>query len=255
MYAKERQQKIVELISDKNQVSVKELCEVFHASPGTIRNDLSYLESLDLLDRTHGGAISVTKIGFERRTLDKVIKHLDEKIAIGRVAANLVADGDVIAVDTSTTTLEMVKCLRSKQDITIVTNDLVIASLVEDFPNVNLLFIGGFIRKGYNCSLGPQAISALSEIHVDKTFLACNGISIEHGITTPNADMAQYKKKIIAISKEVILLSDSSKINKTCFMHIVPISSIDLLITDNYISKKDQEEFKIAGLEIEIVTA
>jgi DeoR family fructose operon transcriptional repressor len=252
MYAEERQQKILELINTKNKVSVKELCELFNASPGTIRNDLTTLERMDLLDRTHGGAISIVKSGFERRTLDKVVKHKEEKVSIGRTAAALVEDGDVIAVDTSTTTLEMVRFLKHKEDLTIVTNDIVIASLLEDYPNVMVMLIGGIIRKGYNCSLGPQTISALSEIRVDKTFLACNGVSVKHGVTTPNADMAQFKRKIIEIASEVILVCDSSKINRTCFMQIAPIADINLLITDKHILKKDLDDFQLAGLAVSV---
>lgn len=252
MYAEERQQKILELLNTKEKVSVKELCDLFDASPGTIRNDLSALEKLDLLNRTHGGAINISKIGFERRTLEKVVKHKEEKIAIGRAAAKLVEDGDVVAVDTSTTTLEMVRFLKNKENLTVVTNDLVIASLLENFPNVMVMFIGGIIRKGFNCSLGPQTIGALSEIRVDKTFLACNGISVEHGITTPNADMAQFKKKLIGIANKVILLSDSSKVHRTCFIQVAPLSSIDLWITDSHIPEEDFNNFKLSGLDIVI---
>jgi len=254
IYAKERQQKILELINTKSKVSVKELCKLFEASPGTIRNDLTTLEKMDLLDRTHGGAISVVKIGFERRTLDKAVKHKEQKVSIGRAAAELVEDGDVIAVDTSTTTLEMVRFLKNKQDLTIVTNDIAIAALLEEYPNIVVMLIGGIIRKGYNCSIGPQAISALSEIRVDKTFLACNGISVQHGITTPNADMAQLKRKLIEIAREVVLLCDSSKINRTCFMQVAPVTSIELFITDSQISEEDLTSFQISGLNVMVAS-
>jgi DeoR/GlpR family transcriptional regulator of sugar metabolism len=252
MYAQERHKIILEILNKKQSVSVRELCSLLNTSATTIRNDLSILEKKDLLDRTHGGAINVFRSGFERITSDKVVKHKKEKEAIGKFASTLVQDGDVIAVDTSTTTIELIKNLRDKERLTIVTNDLVIATMVEHFPHVVLMFIGGIIRKGYNCAVGPQAIEALSDIWVDKAFIACNGFTVQYGISTPNSDMAQYKKKLIENSSQAIVLCDSSKIGHSSFIKVASIDELDHVVTDAEISKESYEEIEATGLRIDI---
>jgi len=252
MFAKERKQQIIELVNRKNKVSVQELCETFSMSVGTIRNDLKELEKLDLLSRTHGGAISISKIGFERITSEKLVKHQREKKAIARVAAELVEDGDTIAIDTGTTTMEFVRLLNKKRNLTVVTNDLAIAVLIEDFPHTTVMFIGGIIRKGFHCALGPQSISMLKEIRVDKTFLAGNGIHVKSGITTPDVDTAQLKKELIGIAEKVYFLCDSSKINRAGFIQVAQLDQIDMLITDGLISEQETSEFELAGLNVRI---
>ena len=250
MFAEERKQQIIELIRQKRKVSVKELCKRFGTSPGTIRNDLSELEKLDLLNRTHGGAISASKIGFERRSQEKAVKCHEEKLAIARIAASYVEDGDTIALDTGTTTVELAKELSDRENLTVVTNDLVIAMLMEDFPHTNILFIGGMVRKGFHCAVGPPSINALSEIRVDKTFLAGNGLTAASGVTTPDVDTAHLKRELISIADQVILLCDSSKIGRSSFIQIAALDQIDLLITDEYITKESLEVIQSAGLEV-----
>lgn len=252
VFAEERKQQIVDLIHQKKKVSVKELCERFGTSSGTIRNDLKELEKMDLLSRTHGGAISVSKIGFERRTIEKVVKHQKEKAAIAKLAMDFVEDGDTIAIDTGTTTLEFAKLLDKRYNLTVVTNDFGIALLLENYSNITVMFIGGMIRKGFHCALGPPSIKALSEIRVDKTFLAANGISVKSGITTPDVDTAQIKRELIKIANEVFLLCDSSKIGRSSFMQIAGFEQINLLLTDANISEGMLKELKDAGLETRI---
>ena len=118
---------IVELINKEIKTTVANLCEKFSVSPATIRNDLRELELAGLLKRTHGGAISNRKASFELNSYQKEVENLEKKAAVAKAAIQYVQDGDIIAIDTGTTTLELAKLLVGRRNITVVTNDLEIA--------------------------------------------------------------------------------------------------------------------------------
>ncbi len=250
MFAEERRQHIVELIGRKKKVTVRELCERFGASSGTIRSDLDALEELDLLSRTHGGAISTAKTGFERKAIEREMKQQAEKSAIAAYALTLVEDGDTIALDTGTTTLQLARMLTHRQGLTVVTNDLAIAMLLETNPGVTVLFIGGQIRRNFHCAVGPAALTALADIRVDKAFVAANGVSTEGGLSTPDIDTAQIKREWIRIADEVVLLCDSSKIGRTSFMRFANLQEVDLLVTDSHLPGGMKTLLEESGLQI-----
>ena len=134
LFAEERKGQILELLRQKSKLLVPELCDYFDVSPATIRNDLRDLENERKLKRTHGGAISLEKTSFELDSRHKEIRNMEQKRQIAACAAKLIEDGDTIILDTGTTTLELAKCLSGKRDLTIVLNDIEIASLLRNPP-------------------------------------------------------------------------------------------------------------------------
>ena len=233
LFAEERKGQILELLRQKSKLLVPELCDYFDVSPATIRNDLRDLENERKLKRTHGGAISLEKTSFE----------LDSR-QIAACAAKLIEDGDTIILDTGTTTLELAKCLSAKRDLTIVLNDIEIASLLEESTQANLILIGGTLRHGFHCTVGPMAVSYLSELNVDKVFLSSNAVSLDRGFTTPDFNQAEVKKTMIQVASEVIMLSDSSKFGKLSFTQFAALSDIDKLITDKGIDPQAAEQLR-----------
>jgi DeoR family fructose operon transcriptional repressor len=253
LFAEERKMKILEILNKNSKIVVPELCEYFGVSPATIRNDLRELEDSGLLKRTHGGAIKNIKARHELDTLQKQVKNLAEKQAIAKRAIELVEDGDTIAIDTGTTTLEFAKLLTSKEQITVVVNDVKIASYLEYNTNASIILIGGLIRRHYNCTVGHMATDALKGLNVDKAFMATNGISIKRGLTTPDMGQAEVKKAMMDIASEIIVLCDSTKIENMAFVQFATIDRVDRLITDNQIDDRDLNEFKILGIEMDVV--
>ena len=157
LFAEERKGQILELLRQKSKLLVPELCDYFDVSPATIRNDLRDLENERKLKRTHGGAISLEKTSFELDSRHKEIRNMEQKRQIAACAAKLIEDGDTIILDTGTTTLELAKCLSGKRDLTIVLNDIEIASLLEESTQANLILIGGTLRHGFHCILSFRA--------------------------------------------------------------------------------------------------
>lgn len=250
MFAEERRNAIVEMINKQKKATVQELCDKYTASPGTIRTDLQVLEDNGLLKRTHGGAISINRSSFEQTTVEKDILHFDEKKSVARAAVNLIDDGDTIVIDTGTTLMELAKLLYQKKNLTVVTNDLKIAMELDKFDSITVNMIGGTVRHNYQCTYGPQAIEDLSNIYVDKTFLATNGFSIEAGITTPDISTAEIKKQFIKIAGETHLLCDSSKFGRICFKKIADISDLKSVITDRKANPEQIRQIQDQGVHV-----
>jgi DeoR family fructose operon transcriptional repressor len=250
LFAEERQERILQLLKDNRKIMVPELCKAFSVSPATIRNDLRELESTGLLRRTHGGAITANKAGFELNSHQKEIKNISDKRAIARRAAEFIVEGDTLAIDTGTTTLEFVKQIVHIRGITIMTNDIMIASYMEEHSDATVILIGGVLRRNFHCTTGPIACKYLEGFNVDKAIMATNGITIRRGLTTPEINQAEVKKAMIETATEVIVLSDSSKIGVCGFVQFAPLTSIHKLVTDDGISEEDVNEMTGMGIEV-----
>lgn len=234
LFAAERKQAILHRLRKQSKITVAELCEAFHVSPVTIRGDLRELESDGALKRTHGGAITAGKASFEAVSSFKETEHLEEKCRIAANAELLIEDGDTIVLDTGTTTLELAKRIVNKRNLTVVTNDLKIASYLETYSeDSNIIMVGGLLRRGFHCTVGAMAADALANLNADKAFMATNAYSPEKGFTTPSIDQAEIKKLLMRISSEVIILMDSSKVGKVSFVKFADCSNIDKLICDD----------------------
>jgi DeoR family fructose operon transcriptional repressor len=249
MFTQERREKICELIADRKTLTVNELCDLLAVSAATIRADLRDLDREGLLLRTHGGAIERSRTSFEQVTSKRGGKNLAAKRAIAQAALPFIEADDTIILDTGTTTRELARCLATIPRLTVVTNDLDIAALLEDSPDVELVLLGGILRKGYRCTFGAEALRALDNLRVDKAFIATNSLSSKVGATTPNLHHAQVKKAMIAIARQVILLCDSSKIGRESFARFATAEQIDLLITEQ-ISRSARTAFENHGMEV-----
>lgn len=255
IFAEERKNRILQLLNENSKLLVPDLCEYFKVSPATIRNDLRELEGNGLLKRTHGGALSNHKARYEPDAYEKEVSMLNEKRAIARFAVDLVEDGDTIAIDTGTTTLEFAKLLSDKKGITVVTNDVDIARLLEQNSDANIIVIGGTLRRNFHCTVGPIAVRLIDELSVDKVFVGANGITLEKGLTTPDINQAEVKKAMIQISDEVVVLCDSSKFGNRAFAQVAPVTAVHRVITDNKIDERDLKSFQSQGIQIDVVNA
>lgn len=147
MFAEERQEKLLSILREKRKVAVSEMCEVFNVSGATIRADLRQLEEAGMLTRTHGGAVLRTRASFEQASDMREVVNLTAKERIGQRAAALVEDGDIIVLDTGTTTLHIARHIRDRQNVTVVTNDYQIARELEASPTIQIILLGGIVKK------------------------------------------------------------------------------------------------------------
>ena len=255
LFAEERQRIILGKLEKESKVLVQDLADFFSVSQATIRTDLKELENAGALIRTHGGAIPMLRVGFEQNTKQKQVTHIKERQKIAEAGLNYVRDGDTIAIDTGTTTYEFAKLLQTKNDLTIVTNDLLIASLLEDITGFNIIMLGGRIRQGFHCTLGSMVLEQISDINVDTAFICGNAFNLERGFMTPTIEHAEIKKRMKNIATKSIMLMGSHKIGSLSLYTFAGLSDIDVWITDSGISGEASKEIRAAEENLELIIA
>lgn len=250
----ERRRRILEIIQESGSRSVTELCDVFDVSEMTIRRDLRDLDREGLLRRVHGGAVSNLGRSYEPPYTVRSTRNDEKKRAIGRRAAELVLDGDSIALDIGTTTLEVAHALQGKRNLTIITASLPIANeIVSNLSltsDVRLILTGGIVRSGELSMIGHIAARTYADFHVDKAFIGVGGMSLADGVTEYNLEDALVKKPLLENSQQRIIVADSSKIGRTTFTSVAPLALVNTLITDSDIRREALKSLQDLGIEV-----
>lgn len=250
-----RRARILEEIEAKGEVSVKELSKRFKISEVTIRNDLEHLEKQNMLIRARGGAIKIkfSKTDFESSVTGKKTEFQKEKQRIARAAVALIEEGDTIVLDSGTTTAEIARNLEQFSDLTIITNDLSIASILAGYEQFNVFMPGGVLRKKTLSLVGVLADENFEKFYCDKLFLGADGFDTNHGLSTPDAEEAHLNQIMIRIARKIIVIADSRKFERRRFAFIGPISHIHTVITDTGIKQEDKLRLEKNGVEVIVV--
>jgi len=249
----DRRAKIIDEIENNGIVKVSDLSIKFGVSDVTIRNDLVQLEKKNILIRAHGGAMKFQRVGVDFELDIKAKKHLIEKQRIGKKAAELIKDGDTIILDSGTTTLQIAKFVSDINDLTIITNSLNIAGQLVDYKNVKVIVPGGNLRRKSLSLIGPIAENSIKNYYCDKVFLGVDGIDTNYGISTPNSEEAYLNNIMINISREVIVVTDSSKFLRKSFAFIAPLSKIDTIVTDKDVPAEEKSALEKSKINFFIV--
>lgn len=253
MLIEERRQHILSLIQKHGRVLVDELSNDLNLSKITIRKDLDYLQSKDLLIRTHGGALPVQAGALSDPTIqEKGEIHHEEKVKIAKAAAALITEGQCIILDSGTTTTEIAREILSFHHLTVITNALNIAADLarSDFE---IVMIGGTLRKNSLSVVGPLAEDVLKEMHADIVFLGVDGFDLEIGLTTPNVLEARVNRAMVKAAQKAVAVCDSSKFSRRSLSLIVGTGEIDHVITDSNLPADQVKAIRDAGIEVTIV--
>jgi DeoR family fructose operon transcriptional repressor len=250
MYAPERQQEILRLARDGGRVDVVSLAEEFQVTAETIRRDLKALDRAGLLRRVHGGAIPAGRLDFEPDLAERETTAADEKDHIAKAAlAELPTEGTLI-LDAGTTVARLAGAVPLEASLTVVTHSLPIAARLADHPGIQLHLVGGRVRHRTRAAVDAWALRAYGEIRADVLFVAANGFSAEHGLTTPDLAEAAVKRAAIAAARRVVLVADSGKHGQEHFARFGDLSDVDLLITDSGLSPEDTAAIELGGTEV-----
>jgi DeoR/GlpR family transcriptional regulator of sugar metabolism len=248
----ERQRKIVELVNQRLSVRVSELSKIFSVTEETIRRDLEKLEKDNLLMRSHGGAVRIDEEQGETSYLEREITNAAEKKAIARQAIQCIESDDQIVLDASTTAWYMAKELPD-MPLTVLTNSIKVAIELSKKEQIKVISTGGILLSQSLSYVGPLAERSLNMYHVNKVFLSCKGVHMEHGLSDFNEMQALLKKQMMEIADEVILMADSSKFGTRAFSHIATLSKIDKIITDYKIDIKTKNQLEEKNIDLTIV--
>ncbi len=243
-----RQQAIIQIMQDNGRVSVRELAAQFAVSEMTIRRDLTTLEAAGCLVRTHGGGTTVGRADFLQRAFPSAAVS-PRKAAIGAAAAALVGPGQTVMVDTGTTALEVARNLPRDAGITVATTSLCVAEELYGEP-LNVLLLGGFMRKEFPSLYGPFTESMLQALHVDILFMGCDGADSEAGFYTADLHVSSLEQAMMRISDRVVVVTESGKVGKRAFARYAVPEEIHTLVTDRALPGKDLKNLEERGVTV-----
>lgn len=245
----------MELLDGQERVTVEELVERFGVSAVTIRGDLDSLAEIGAVVRSHGGALRRVDAPEDVPIAVKETLHHAEKVRIGHAAAQMIADGETIMLDSGTTTLEIARQIRyvKFRSLNVITNALNIAMELAALPHVRLIMIGGILRQRSYSLAGPPAELTVKGLHADRLYLGVDGIDPEIGVMTPDVLEAQLNAQMIHISREVVVVADSSKFQRRSLSIIAKLDAVHKVITDSGTPPETLEALQARGVEV-IVT-
>ena len=241
MLTEERRERILEILRVENRVKVKNLSQSFSVSTETIRRDLEHLENINKLKRTHGGAVKKKNVEVQEYYFQEKKKlNLAQKTFIAKRAAQMVDDGDIIAMGSGSTVLQMVEYLKEKKNLTVLTSSL---PLINSFVslqmkgefNGKLILIGGEINYNSFSAEGKVAENTLDEFSINKAFFSSDGVSLEKGASIFSMAEGGMISSMVKNCETSILMADSSKMGKNQFYRVLPLERFDIIVSDTSI--------------------
>jgi len=234
MIVDERRSKILKIAEELGFVSLQRLVSELGASESTVRRDLEFLDSTGHIQRTRGGAsfLGDSQVDFDtRRRLAS-----SEKQRIARRTVELISEGETVLLDGGTTTLEVARYLVGKS-LQVLTNSLPIAALLMNRPEIELIFIGGYVYPRTGVALGEQSVEALKRLHATRLVMSTGGITAD-GLFNSNALLVETERQMIRAADRVTLVADSSKFGQRALSHLCPLEVVDEIVTDEGVAEE-----------------
>lgn len=252
MYAEERQQAIAQLVTERGRLSVAAIAEQFDVTTETARRDLSVLERMGLVRRVHGGAVPTSSLAViesglgERDRANTAQKELVAKAALDQ----LPPPGGTVLLDAGSTTVRFASLLPRDHRLTVITHAVPIAARLAVHPQIELHLLPGRVRTTTQAAVGADTVAALQELRVDVAFLGTNGITVDHGLSTPDHDEAAAKRAMVGAARRVVCLTDASKVGTDAAIRFAALDEVDVVVTDSSIDAADRAAFEAAGPEV-----
>lgn len=249
----QRRERIQEFMAVRRVVASSELCALLDVSEATVRRDLEWLESEGFLERTHGGAILSHRLQQEPRYASRAHLYAEEKRIIGQAAAALIEDGDIIFINSGTTTTQVIHHIRNSAGVTVVTNNLSAAQELGE-PGFELILLGGLFQPRSISVAGRFAVENLNQIYADKAFIGVDGLSLKHGCTVPMLAEAEVVRVMVERTHgPIAVVADNSKWGVVSNFEIAKIDQIDQLVTDTGLD--DWAHTALSSRSVDIIVA
>jgi DeoR/GlpR family transcriptional regulator of sugar metabolism len=249
----ERHSHIRILVEQRGRVTVPELSARFVVSDATIRRDLEELDSQGWVQRTHGGAVRLERVEREPPIFTRIDSQHLEKGRIGAAAASLVKDGETIFLGSGTTVLEAARCLSQDLRLTVITNSLLIVNVLVERANIELVVIGGMLRRDEHSMVGHVAEQAIGEFRADRVFMGMHAIHPRHGFTSDYLPETMTDRAILGLASQIVILADHTKFGRLSPVLIGPVTAASLIITDQDTPAQDVTDLRELGIELWLV--
>jgi len=250
---------ILHLLLQKGTSSVEDLAAIVATSSASVRRDLIKLEKRGLVHRTHGGVELAGKLTYEPFRFDAAFplreeRFADEKRRIAIAAADMVAEGDTVALSPGTTTTQVARSLRHREGIHLVTSAVNIGMELSSQPNARVTLTGGTIRwPGSFSMVGATAFHSIQKLYFDKVFMGATGIHPEYGLTVIESDEALILAEMARHARQVIAVTDASKIGMIGTNKVCEPAQIHTIITDDSVDSELVEQFRRRHIQVLIV--
>lgn len=246
-----RIQEIEKYIRMNKQCKLEHLCEVFNVSMNTIRRDINELAKNGIVEKVYGGVVINDQIEKKEEALPLYKVEFSEELdKIGEMAASLVNDGDIILIGSGTTTYHMIRYLKDKKNLTVITNNILVITQALNYHNFRLVVLGGDVQRDTYSIVGLDSPDLLQNLNAHKVFIGASGISVDSGATNSAFFEAQIKQAMVKASNQTILLLDHNKFDKVSLYTFLDPQDIDIFITDQKPNEKYTNYFSENNIKV-----
>ncbi len=232
MLAIERRREILARLAANGKVIVSELAKDFDVTEETIRRDLEKLDKEGLASKTYGGAVSTRFSAVDLPYNVREGVNVEQKQAIADKLCDIIQDGERIMADSSSTALYIIKKIKEKKNLTIITNSVKILLELAEKSDWTVLSTGGVLKKGALSLTGSSAEKMIRSYHVDTSICSCKGLDISLGVTDSNENDAQIQQAMLDSAERRILAVDSNKFDNKSFVKVCSAADVDIIVTD-----------------------
>jgi len=255
MFREERLQNIIEILNESGRVTVLDLKDKYQVSAMTIRRDLITLEGRGLIERTHGGALpsDETRNRIEPPIIERMNVMAEEKKRIAVWVADNIESGETIFLGSGTTTIYVARELIIRDDITVVTNSVPILHELSNNSNMNVITVGGFLRRSELSLIGVFAEPVLKNIRVNKVIAGMRGIHPLYGFSCEHPEELMTDRMIFRLSDTIVIVADHTKIGQVATNRVAPIDQATLIITTIEAQQSHIKNIQEQGVEVIMV--
>ena len=252
MFPTERRDKILDHLRQRRTCSTSELSKSLQVSEVTIYRDLTTLDRRGLVTRVRGGAVSINHGNFQPQIELRMNVKKQEKMEIAKKAIHFIKEESSIFLDHSSTCIYLAMQILSQphQHLTVVTNSVKILNILEENSRIDVISTGGTLQRKWSALAGPITLGSLSGMNFDQIYVSCGGLSIERGLMTSFAFIADILRRVSKVTREINLLADSSKFSKVGTFSIMPITQMTRVITDKKLENHVAKNYRDIGVEL-----
>ncbi|MCW2641888.1 MAG: DeoR family transcriptional regulator [Dactylosporangium sp.] len=250
MNAEERQHRILSMARRDGDVDVAKLAADLAVAPETIRRDLRQLEKHGLIRRTHGGAYPVETASFETTLAMRTTRRVPEKRRIAAAAAELLGDAETVFIDEGFTPQLIAEALPTDRSLTVITASLSTAAGLATSTSTSVLLLGGRVRGRTLATVDHWATRMLAGFVIDLAFVGANGISREHGLTTPDPAVADVKSQVVRVARRRVFAGVHTKFGVSSFCRFAEVADFDTIVTDSALPALEAHRYSLLGPQV-----